>query len=77
MPTYLFENKKTGEQISKFCSYVEAKEFESEGNWKMLLSAPLIVSGIGTTITSKIDGGFNDVLGRMKNFYRNSKIDTK
>lgn len=77
MPLYHFEHRETGEHQTHFLSYEDAKKLEAEGEWRMLLAAPLIVSGTGTTISSKTDRGFNDLLNGMKKFYRGSKIDTK
>jgi len=77
MPTYSFQHKKTGETTRIFCTYTEALGIDKAGEWKMLLSAPSIVTGTGSSMSSKIDGGFNDVLNGMKKFYKNSTIDTK
>ena len=76
MPTYSFENIETGDTMTTFCTWEEAQEFIKDGSYKMLVSAPAIVSGTGST-TGKIDCGFNDVLTRVKKANRGSNIQTK
>lgn len=76
MPTYSFENIETGDTMTTFCTWEEAQEVIKDGRYKMLVSAPAIVSGTGST-TGKIDSGFNDVLTRVKKANRGSNIQTK
>lgn len=76
MPTYDIENLKTGEIIEVFCSYNEMKNMTASGKFRNVLSAPAIVSGVGT-LQGHIDGGFNDVLKSIKKANRGSNIQTK
>ena len=76
MPTYSFQHIETGDTMTTFCTWEEAQEFIKDGIYKMLVSAPAIVSGTGST-TGKIDSGFNDVLTRVKKANRGSNIQTK
>ena len=76
MPTYSFEHIKTGDTMTTFCTWEESQEVIKDGRYRMLVSAPAIVSGTGST-TGKIDNGFNDVLTRVKRANRGSTIQTK
>ena len=76
MPTYSFEHLKTGEIHTTLCKWVEAQELVYSGDYKMLLSAPMIVTGTGSVL-GKIDNGFNDVLLKAKSAHRGSTIETK
>ena len=76
MPTYTFQNRETGEEKTEFMSYSEAVEIDKQGVWKLLPSAPLIVTGHGD-VRSKIDGGFNDVLKSIKKANWKSTIETR
>jgi hypothetical protein len=76
MPTYSFEHIKTGDTMTTFCTWEESQEVIKDGRYRMLVSAPAIVSGTGST-TGKIDNGFNDVLTRVKKANRGSTIQTK
>ena len=76
MPTYSFEHIETSDTMTTFCTWEEAQEVIKDGRYKMLVSAPAIVSGTGST-TGKIDSGFNDVLTRVKKANRGSNIQTK
>jgi len=76
MPTYSFEHIDTGDTKTTFCTWEESQEVIKDGSYRMLVSAPAIVSGTGST-TGKIDNGFNDVLTRVKKANRGSNIQTK
>ena len=62
--------------MTTFCTWEESQEVIKDGSYRMLVSAPAIVSGTGST-TGKIDNGFNDVLTRVKKANRGSNIQTK
>jgi len=76
MPTYSFEHLETGETYTTLCTWEEAQQLVNSGEYKMLLSTPMIVRSTGS-ITSKVDGGFNDVLKKIKSSHRGSTIQTK
>ena len=76
MPTYSFEHIESGDTMTTFCTWEEAQEGIKDGSYRMIISAPAIVSGTGST-TGKIDNGFNDVLTRVKKANRGSNIQTK
>jgi hypothetical protein len=76
MPTYSFKHSETGETLTTFCSWDEAQELTSSGDYKMLPSAPMIVRGRGDVV-SGTDRGFNDVLDNIKSHHRGSTIQTK
>ena len=76
MPTYSFEHIETGETMTTMCTWEEAQTLVKNGEYRMLLSKPLVVSSTGT-ITGKIDRGFNDVLTTIKKNNRRSTIQTK
>lgn len=76
MPTYSFEHLETGETHTTLCTWEEAQQLVNSGEYKMLLSTPMIVRSTGS-ITSKVDGGFNDVLKKIKSSHRGSTIQTK
>ena len=76
MPTYSFEHIESGDTMTTFCTWEEAQEVIKDGSYKMLVSAPAIVSGTGS-VAGRIDNGFNDVLTRVKKANRGSNIQTK
>lgn len=76
MPTYTLENLKTGSVEERFCSWSEVEILLNSKQYKLIPSAPSIVSGVGTTV-GKIDRGFNDVLKSIKKANRGSTIQTK
>ena len=76
MPTYSFEHLKTGETHTTLCTWEEAQQLVNSGEYKMLLSAPMIVRSTGS-VTGKTDRGFNDVLQKIKSSHRGSTIQTK
>jgi len=76
MPTYTFEHLKTGDTHTDLCTWEEAQKLVNSGEYRMLLSAPVIISGTGS-VTGKTDRGFNDVLKKIKSSHRGSTIQTK
>ena len=53
MPTYSFEHIESGDTMTTFCTWEEAQEVIKDGSYKMLVSAPAIVSGTGSASASK------------------------
>ena len=63
MPTYVFENKDTGEVFEDFMKISEAEEYlEKNPHIKRLPTAPNVIGGTGDR--TKPPSGFNDVLSR-------------
>jgi len=66
MPTYTLKDLKTLDEWDIICSYSELQTVLDEmPNIKHVLSAPKIVSGVGS-LQSKVPSGFKDVLSRVK-----------
>ena len=68
MPTYSVRDKDTDEMEEMFCSWSSLQEYLKENPSKesVITSAPMIVSGTGMSGNIKVDGGFNEVLQRVK-----------
>jgi hypothetical protein len=67
MPTYTVRraNSDSNHTWEVFCSYTELQEMCEEYNLQQVLSAPKIVSGVGSLAT-KTDDGWKDHLKRIK-----------
>ena len=79
MPTYTVEylkGKNKGTVSDVLMKYEEVKQLEKKGQLRIIPSAPMIVSGVGS-VTGRIDNGFNDVLKGIKKANRGSTIQTK
>ncbi len=64
MPTYIFENKDTGEVYEKFMGIQEADEFlEENPHIKRLPTAPSIIGGHGDR--TKTDSGMKEVFSKI------------
>ena len=64
MPTYVFEDKMTGEQFEEFLSMGEKIQFLKDNpEYKQVLTAPNVVSGARVG-TGKL-GGFKEVLQKV------------
>ena len=66
MPTYTFENKKTGEQWTEFMTMSQREEVLEDKNIRQVPCAPLLHSGVGLGGGLPHDSGFNDLLIEMK-----------
>jgi len=65
MPTYRFENKKTGEEYEELMSIAEMEKFIKKRHIRLLPPTQMnIVSSTGT-IDGKTDGGWKDMLSRI------------
>ena len=74
MPTYVFEDKLTGEQFEEFFSMGEKEEFlKGNPEYKQVLTAPNIVSGARVG-TGKL-GGFKEVLQKVGEGHPGSAVD--
>lgn len=66
MPTYNMKNKVTGEVREMYLTISGRDEFLKENpDWEQALSTPRLVSQVGSNI-SKTDGGWKEVLGKIK-----------
>ncbi len=75
MPLYAVQYD-DGTTDEVFDSYDNVKQRERDGEFKLMVAAPLIVSGVGTVLGT-VDSGFNDVLQKIKSHHRHSTIVTK
>ena len=67
MPTYVLEDKETGEQQEVFMSFGEMQEYKKIHDLKQVVQAPNIVSG-------KL-GGFKEVLQKVGEGHPGSVVD--
>ena len=74
MPTYVFEDKLTGEQFEEFLTMGEKEEFlKGNPDYKQVLTARNVISGIRPS-TGKL-GGFKEVLQRVGEANPGSAVD--
>jgi len=75
MPTYDFENTKTGEVTTEMMSIAELDEFKKNNpHMKQLISKVNIVSGVMGMGKMKTDGGWKDMLSRIGDAHPGSKV---
>ena len=79
MPTYTFFNRKTKKEWTEFMSVSDRNKFLLENpHVDQSLSAPAIVSGVGTFgHGKKPDEAFRDKLREIKKAHPKSSIDVK
>lgn len=65
MPTYTFRNKETQEEKEFILSLSEREEMIKQGEWEQMLSRPLLVSQVGSTL-GKTSDGWKEHLRRVK-----------
>ena len=73
MPTYVLEDKETGEQQEVFMSFGEMQEYKKIHDLKQVVQAPNIVSGARVG-TGKL-GGFKEVLQKVGEGHPGSVVD--
>ena len=73
MPTYVLEDKETGEQQEVFMSFGEMQEYKKIHDLKQVVQAPNIVSGARVG-TGKL-GGFKEVLQKVGEGFPGSAVD--
>lgn len=75
MPTYLFKDKKTGQEFEMFMTISECDKYlkDNPDIEQLVFGAPAIGY---STLTRKPDSGFRDVLKKAKSAHRGSTIDT-
>ena len=74
MPTYVFEDKLSGEQFEEFLSMGEKIQFLKDNpDYKQVLTAPNVISGIRPS-TGKL-GGFKEVLQKVGEAHPGSAVD--
>ena len=76
MPTYVFEDKLTGEQFEEFFTMGEKEEFlKSNPDYKQVLTAPNVISG--ARVGDGKLGGFKEVLQKVGEGHPGSYVDRK
>ena len=74
MPTYRFENLKTGVVYEDFMSIAEMEKLKNNKNVKLLPPTQMnIVSSVGS-IDSKTDGGWKEVMSKVSEAHPNSPL---
>ena len=73
VPTYVLEDKETGEQHEVFMSFGEMQEYKKIHNLKQRLTAPNVISGARVS-TGKL-GGFKEVLQKVGEGHPGSAVD--
>ena len=74
MPTYVFEDKLTGEQFEEFLTMGEKEEFlKGNPDYKQVITAPNIISG--ARVSTRKLGGFKEVLQRVGEANPGSAVD--
>ena len=74
MPTYVFEDKLTGEQFEEFLTMGEKEEFlKGNPDYKQVLTAPNLISG--ARVSTRKLGGFKEVLQRVGEANPGSAVD--
>ena len=75
MPTYSFENTKTGKQFEEFMSMGEREQYLKDNpHIKQLINKINIVSGVMGQGSLKTDGGWNDNLQRIAEAHPTSPL---
>ena len=75
MPTYEFQNTETGEVETHRMSYKDLDEFsENNPHLKKVISAPNIVSKVGSRTGLGGTGGFNEVLSKVADAHPRSDL---
>ena len=73
MPTYIFEDPKTGEVFEKFMSWKDREEYlQDNPNLKPCVTAPNVIGGTGDR--TKPPSGFNEVLSKVAEANPYSKL---
>ena len=68
MPTYTLRSRKTKESHDVVCKYDELQAMlEKDPDLVHVLSTAKIVTGVGTN--AKVDGGFKEVMSKIKSKY--------
>jgi len=74
MPTYSFENKKTGQEWTDIMTIAEKEKYlKKHKNVKQIITAVNIVSGTGST-NIKNDAGWNENLQRISEAHPTSNL---
>jgi len=73
MPTYTLKDIKTNHTFDVYCTWDELQEnLDQQPDLIQMLNTPKIVSGRGTNF--KVDGGFKEVMSKMKDKYSVNNI---
>ena len=75
MPTYDFENTKTGKIFTEYMSISEREDYlKANPHIKQLINSINIVSGIGSNRTKSKDSGWNETLSKIAEKHPNSAL---
>ena len=67
MPLYHFENKETGEVVTKMMSIADkATYLEENPNMRQVISAPNLIGETGGSVLKKAGDGWKEVQDRIK-----------
>ncbi len=73
MPTYVLEDRETGQQHEVVMSFGEMQEYKKMHNLKQVLTAPNVISG--ARVGDGKLGGFKEVLQKVGEAYPGSVVD--
>ena len=75
MPTYDFENTKTGKIFTEFMTMDEREDYlKANPHIKQLINSINIVSGVGSNRTLSKDSGWNETLSKIAEKHPNSAL---
>ena len=75
MPTYDFENTKTGKIFTEFMTMDEREDYlKANPHIKQLINSINIVSGIGSNRTMSKDSGWKETLSKIAEKHPNSAL---
>ena len=75
MPTYDFEDTKTGKVFTEYMSMSEREDYlKNNPHIKQLINSINIVSGVGSNRTSKTDNGWKETLSKIAEKHPNSAL---
>ena len=73
MPTYVLEDRETGQQHEVVMSFGEMQEYKKMHNLKQVLTAPNVISG--ARVGDGKLGGFKEVLQKVGEAHPGSTVD--
>jgi predicted nucleic acid-binding Zn ribbon protein len=74
MPTYEYEDTRTGEKFTTYSSWEESKQMLEDNPYlTRVIGAPRIIGQAGTNL--KVDDGFREVISKVKETYKVNNIN--
>ena len=77
MPTYRFENTKTGEEWEEMMTFSEMEQFKKQKHINLLPPTQMNIVGSVGQIDSKTDSGWKDHLHRIAEKHPESPLEDK